>query len=661
MMIRTITLLAFLLLLGVQAWSQQNVQGAGGKGKSGAKDKQQKTFIKPDVRAWRMTDHYTLADTVAVDTLTNGHQINNPIWRNNVANVTLGNLGSPSISAFYPTRKHIEGYMFYNVIAEFLDDMDNIVYYNTKTPYTNLAYQMGYPKRRSEEFVQVLFTQNINRRVNVGAHYKLSSSIGRYESQRADHLTFRLFNSFNGDYYSYYFTYNYNKAAIQENGGILYDDYILGSDTYTAEKPEDIPVNFVDADNNLSRYQFLFAHQLDLGHVERAETDTTTIEIPVATIYHKLHIDKTHHEFIIGDLDNYEDVFDDLLPGIYNDSTSTKDKSRYLCISNLVQLKMNEEFNTLLRFGMRLYVGNDIRHYNWPGTEMHSSYQSESRVTSYVGGQIFKNIGKNFRWNAGVRLYIQGYKSGDFVIDGNAETEFKVLGKTALIYAKGDIEMRSPELLEDKYSSNHYQWSQSLGRTKTLNIKGGIKIPDYKMEIMGFAGTLNKYIYFASDGSSAAACKPMQKNGVTQVVGLYFAKHFSVIGFNSINRIAVQKSSDNDVMPLPTFAIINSNFFEHLFFGVLTMQIGFDFRYNSRYYTPTYIPALMQFCVQNEQKIGDYPYFDPFLNFQLKRARIYLKYEHVNSLWGSQNYFHTLHYPANPNTFKFGVSWNFYD
>ncbi|MGN0010750.1 MAG: putative porin [Marinilabiliaceae bacterium] len=38
-----------------------------------------------------------------------------------------------------------------------------------------------------------------------------------------------------------------------------------------------------------------------------------------------------------------------------------------------------------------------------------------------------------------------------------------------------------------------------------------------------------------------------------------------------------------------------------------------------------------------------------------------MKYEHVNNHWGSNDYFHTIHYPANPATFKFGLSWNFYD
>ena len=92
-------------------------------------------------------------------------------------------------------------------------------------------------------------------------------------------------------------------------------------------------------------------------------------------------------------------------------------------------------------------------------------------------------------------------------------------------------------------------------------------------------------------------------------------------------------------------------------------------------FAPQYKPATMQFWSQvketrydekgniilERRDVGDYLYFDPFINIQIKRVRAYFKYSHLNSIWGSGDHFMTVGYPANPKSMKFGISWNFYD
>lgn len=638
-----------------------------------------------------MIDQYTLADTIPVDTLTNGHQINNKIWKNNVMNVTLGNLGSPYLSMFYMNRPRTEGYIFFNTLQEYIEQPQDFVYYNTKTPYTNLAYNMGYPKRRSEEFVQVLFTQNVNRRLNIGIHYKFSTSIGRYESQRADHANVRLFGSYDGDYYKSQMSMVYSRSSIKENGGILLDSAIY-KNIYS--KADDVPVNFMNQSNRHATYQIHYAQQLEIGHVERLdEIDSTYYEVPMATAYHQIYLLRNHHEFKISDLSPLaqsngvnSSTLSDYFP-MTQDSTHTADSVKYSNITNIFQLKLNEEFNTALRFGLRAFIGNDIKTYHWPDKMlMHYdekenlirdyTRQHETLVSTFIGGQIFKNRGENVRLNAGIKYYIPAgnYKVNDITINGNLIGMFRVLKQPTEVWAKVIFEARSPEMFEKRYCSNHYEWddrkskdgekANEFDRTELLQYSGGIKMDSLRLSLTAFGGTERKKIYFNAAGI------PTQSDTVVQVLGAYLYKHFSIIGFNSINRVTVQKSFQEDIEPLPTFAIFSSNFYEHLLFKVLTFQIGFDWRYNTKYYAPVYIPATMQFCVQDKsqkddpevcRKVGGHHYIDPFVNMQLKRARIYVKYEHLNAKWGDKDYFHTVHYPANPGFFKFGVSWNFYD
>ncbi len=639
------------------------------KNKAATSGKASADQILPHVKAWRMADDYTVADTAVVDTILAEHQVNNPIWRRSVANVTLGNLGSPSLPTFYPALRRDDGNVFYSSLLPLMLEPEDFTFYNTVTPYANLTYQKGIPKARREEFFSALFTQNVNKRLNIGARMDINAAIGRYENQGADNSKFGMWASYDGDVYKLQLQAWYQKYDIEENGGITNDSIVLYPDLFDYDKAEDYPVQFMDAGNRLATYRLLLAHSLDLGSVTRSEGDSVEYDVPVATAFHKLYVDKSHHEFHIGDLSTYADQLDELFPAILVDPERTHDSRKYMLVSNLFQLKLNEEFNSLLRFGLRAYIGNDIRQYYWDAesevvTDEETDEQSllfhrnkENRVSTYMGGQIFKNIGDRLRWNAGARFMLQGYNAGDVEADGGVSVTIGSGRWATDVWGKARYALRTPSLWEERFCSNHYEWDLALDREQNLDISGGLRIPGVGVDVAVFSSTLHNRVFFNSQGV------PSQKADVTQAMGASVRARLtqSHTNLNTIIRAAAQKTTDNDVVPAPAFAIYATSYWERLFFGVLLTQIGFDVRFNTRYYTPAYIPAIMQFVPQGERKTGGYGYFDPFINFHLKKIRAYVKYEHVNNLWGSNDHFNTIHYPANPHTFKFGLSWNFYD
>lgn len=623
----------------------------------------------PCVKAWRMADDYTKADTAVVDTILAEHQVNNPIWRKSVSCVTLGNLGSPSIATFYPALRRDYGNVFYNSLKFQLLDPEDFTFYNTVTPYANLTYQKGIPKAQREEFFSALFTQNVNRRWNLGAKMDINASIGRYEAQSADNFKFGFWSSYDGDIYKMQLQAWYQKFEIEENGGISNDTIILHPELFDYDKAQDVPVNFMNASNRLASYRLLLGQSFDIGSVTRSEGDSVDVDVPVATAFYKFYIDRSHHEFRIGDLSTYDEQMGTLLPVALLDPNYTHDSRKYMIVSNLVQIKLNEEFNSLLRFGLRAFIGNDVRQYYWDAqsevvtdeeTEVSSLVfhrNGKNKVSTYIGGQIFKNIGDRLRWNAGLRFVMQGYDAGDIRADGRVDVTIGSGRWATNLWGKVVYALRTPTLWEESFTSNHYEWDVSLEREQSLDISAGLSVPGVGLDVSAFSSTLDNRVFFGANG------QPSQKSDVTQVAGLYLREHLCQphTGLNSIIRFAVQKTSDNDVVPAPTFALTATSYWERLFFGVLLTQIGFDVRYNTRYYSPAYIPALMQFVPQDERRTGGYGYFDPFINFHLKKIRAYVKYEHVNNHWGANDYFNTIHYPANPATFKFGLSWNFYD
>ena len=96
----------------------------------------------------------------------------------------------------------------------------------------------------------------------------------------------------------------------------------------------------------------------------------------------------------------------------------------------------------------------------------------------------------------------------------------------------------------------------------------------------------------------------------------------------------------------------------------MTVQLGADVRYFSKYDAPAYAPGIQQFHLQstdNRVEIGGYPIVNVYANLHLKRTRIFAMMYHVNAGMGKANYFLVPHYPINPRLFKIGISWNFYD
>jgi hypothetical protein len=147
------------------------------------------------------------------------------------------------------------------------------------------------------------------------------------------------------------------------------------------------------------------------------------------------------------------------------------------------------------------------------------------------------------------------------------------------------------------------------------------------------------------------------------LTSLYARKDFRIAGFHLDHRALVQITSDETVLPVPTFSAYLSYYYEFwVKRDVLRVQIGIDGRFNTSYYAPSYNPALSTFFNQREVKVGSYPYLDAFVAAKWKRMRILLKYQHWNyGVFGNQEYFAVARYPLNPGMFKLGISWTFYD
>jgi hypothetical protein len=626
----------------------------------------QQPTIPREVKNWRLVDDYSRSDTVAVDTTYTGFQIYNPIYQRSIVNLTTGNLGAPAKSMLVEDMPIYNTFLFSRHLDYWLSKPEEWKYYNTRTPYTNLYYQHSGPKRRSEENVGVLFTQNINEDWNFGFNYKLISSVGKYEAQQADNRFFRFFSSYSGEKYSVHGSFFYGKTDQLENGGLLDDDPVFNPEKYDYGQPENIPVIFMNASSRIDNYKVFVNQKLDIGKISIPVNDSVSRTEPLATLGHSFELDRYRRTYHIDDLsgsDTGEEDVTDFYPINLIDDTRTRDSVYHNTMRNIVQLQFNEEANPFLRFGMRVFLVNEAENLQWPAPsgvneetdEVIYHHNSESRTATAVGGQLFKNQGENFFYDAGMKVWFQGHKAGDSEITGGFNSLFRIRKDTAGLFARGGIYLSSPGFFTEQYYSNHFEWNQNFDPEKTVKIRGGINIPTRRLQLSGEVRLINDYIYWNEEAL------PEQTNEVLNLVEIKLKKHFELWNLHSRNEVAYQITTNDRVAPLPDVAIFSSNYYENILFGVLHFQLGFDLRYHTAYYAPDYMPATGQFFIQRERKTGNYPVIDPFANFHLKRANIFVKYDHINKGWPDNDYFHTIGYPINPGGLRFGVSWNFYD
>ena len=186
---------------------------------------------------------------------------------------------------------------------------------------------------------------------------------------------------------------------------------------------------------------------------------------------------------------------------------------------------------------------------------------------------------------------------------------------------------------------------------------------------------IKNYAYFATDkiayndegGQFAGYSNRIsvkQYGGSVQVFSARLNQNFKFGILHWDNEVAYQKTSNQDILPLPDLSAYSNLYIVFRIAKVLRVQLGGDVRYFTEYYAPDYAPIIQQFTVQSPEtriKLGNYPICNAYVNLFLKHCRFYVNVNHVNNGTGNKNAFLVPHYPINPMNIHFGLSWNFFN
>lgn len=407
-----------------------------------------------------------------------------------------------------------------------------------------------------------------------------------------------------------------------------------------------------------------------LAAQQKVQADTAWMKteyVPVTSFIHTLKFDnyKRIYQAYQSPTDFYAN---DYKVGPWG-GDSIYDKTKYMHLSNTFAISLLEGFNKWAKAGLKAFATSELRHFSLPALDGTETSYTEHNVS--IGGQLSKTAGKTLHYDVTAETWLVGEDAGQLKIDASADVNFPLFGDTVTLMARGFFKRMNPTFYYRHYHARHFWWdNDNLDKILHSRIEGLFHYSKTRTTLRVAVDEIQNYTYMAmgynmaDDKRTGNTIDVRQKGGSLSLITLALGQNFKLGPLNWENMITYQKSTDNDVLPVPDLNIYTNLYLRFKIAHVLKCDFGADARFFTKYYAPDYSPALGQYAVQtgdNKTKVGEYPIVNVYANFHLKQTRFFVMMSHVNAGSGSRDYFLTPHYPLNQRVFRFGVSWNFYN
>ena len=637
-----------------------------------------------------------------VDTSYNNHFHEYPFFKQDVNASYLGVIGSPTQLYNYFKRQEEDNAIFYTPYQIYSYTADNLPQYNTKTPYTELAYwgTLFANQKKEESNIKILTTQNITPSLNLTLEYHRFGGNGMLKREDTDNRTAVIAANYTGKKYLMHTGFIYNRIERSENGGVIDPMWIRD----TTVDAKEIDVYLRNAENKLKRntvfldqtYRIPFSFKSRAERMEikrnqavrdsimasgdsvaiaalkakeeselalaatKADTAGINTDVTTAFIGHSSEYSvfrKTYTDAIndAAGREFYHDRF-------YINPTKSMDSLRVMRFENRAFLRLQPWKDDAIVSKIDVGIGDKLlNHYIFKPSDylQGSSNVVQNSVYLYAGanGQFKKYL----TWNAKGDYTFLGSEINDFGIEANLTMNaypFRRARKSPLtLEAHFETSLREPDYYEQHLFTNHYKWDNDFSKISKTKAEASLSIPRWKLAASFGYALLSNNIYYDTLGIVRQNTKPMS------VMTATLSKDFRLWKFHLDHRATFQLSSNEEVMPLPMLAL---NLRYYLQFdvvkNVMQMQVGANGTFTTRWYAPAYNPVLGVFHNQNVEKFGDSPYIDVFANIQWKRVSLFFKAVNLNMGWPLKkaDYFSAAGYIMPQRAFKFGISWPFW-
>jgi hypothetical protein len=641
-----ITFLFLIILIPLVSIAQREKGFEMEHGEAVAKEAHKKD-ISPRIEMWNLDGLGAFQDSTKLDTLQDYFHIYHPVFKKVLTTSYVGNYGTPYLNNDFFGRESNMNFFFLKSREAYLLMPATVDYFNTTTPYTRLDFTQSENKaRKSEARLNVIHSQNVTPYLNFTFKWNQAKSVGQYNYQETKNNYVTLYSSYNKDEWSIHSGFIANSIKNMENGG-LEDE----SSIFSPDDTEYLNVNLSNSRSHFSSTYFFTTAEYRVGKYEEIN-DSTEYFRPIGGLIYSVEYERHKQEFI--EEEQFDSIFFD---NTYYSDDYTKDSIRFNKLVNTIQLKQYENSKKKVTFGKRAFLGYEFIHGSTPGfTEAIENRQNIRYSNLFVGGGIFRQTGTFWTWNFDGKLYLFGRNAGQTELNGIISKPINLWGDSlAAFVVDGSIKNLVADPMQEKFYSNHIKWDNDFKMEQRMQVGGKFVSVKRKLDMGGRYEIINNFIYNDTLGI------PTQTTNELVVFSLYFDKDFNYRNFHFRTRLLWQKPSSEKYIHLPVFSTFVSTYYKFVISKVMFAQVGVDTRYNTKYYADAYAPSTGLFYLQNEKKYGNFPYIDVYASFRLKRTRVFFKMMNIGSEFVNGEYITTPTYPMNKATFRFGVTWAFYD
>ena len=622
--------------------------------------------IATEVKTWQMPGLSAVADTIAFyDTLMLNYHDVDVQQAYSLSSATNGNvLVSPIESRIINDRLRTIDDPFAWSLTPYVVTPQQQRFFNTRTPFSTVAYKKGFVSGHEENDIDFLFTGNINRRLNLGLEMDYLNSVGHYANTAGKLFRGSIWGSYTGAHYSMHAAFGWSRLSSFDNGGIRNVD-----DLASSLRAEDLPVRL----NAMTGYRYLSGYlhnqyaittdreyhdSIDVREEGRwVKKDTVKVEyIPLMTFSHVFECNNSNRRYI------EKTASQGFYDTTYYDNTKTNDTTDVLTIRNTVAVTFCEAYNTKLKFGATVYAMNECQRFMNDSVPYDSIYDYRWTNNTFVGGAIHKHSGSHVLYTIEGNVCVVGYKIGEFDVNGRLETKFNAGKYPLIIGARAYAKSITPSPYLQHFRSNHLLWDNTFGFT--YRFLGGLTVAyptQWVKPRIDFSFENQTHPIYVS----SADWKPRQYNGNVQIFSGDVGVDITTPWVNLENRAVIQYTTNDSVLPVPLVILQHRLYYHGTWFKALDAQIGVDLRYFTKYHALVLCPATGMFATQQTDLVGNYPWMNVYANFFVRsiHLRFFVQYQHLNHLFMKSNtdYLTMPSYPTNQDTFRAGLAWHFYN
>ena len=574
-------------------------------------------------------------DTILLDTTLNINKFYEFNFRrkDNFELIKPNNVGQPYNNLSYVIDESNYPIIGYSANKTQLQTSDDIYFYDVAYPMTELLFKTVFSQG---QLTDVLFTTNVNRKLNFSLGFKALRSLGKYQNSLSGSKNFTFTYNYNSKKFSSKSFYLSQKLEKHESGGLS----LISINDFESKDPvfnerSKLNVKFEDAVNVYFQRDFYSHNKFKISDNKKN-----------LSLNHTLHYVTVNNSYNQSLINNY---YGGLIGGI----TTVDDKFKFRSINNKISFDIS---NIIFDFAEIGFINFNYEYFNLnSGNE---KIKENSNLFSIKLSKNFEILDLDFD----LQKKISGDRIGDRLnIVLKPAKKFNLDLNLKLSSVKSH-----PGLIYDNYYSGFsgVNWTNRNDLVNTSSIF--INYINKKFGQFSLSGSLiNNYVYVSTENSDIETYIPQinQAEFDIKLFKLKYVKNFIFGKFSMNNSFLIQDVDQNDnILNIPDFVYRNSFFIsEKIFKNVLEIQSGFNFKIFSKFFINEYNPVISTFHIQDKRKIGGFPIVDFFLNAKIRQTRLFFIFEHINSSFSENNFFTTPSMPYRDSNFRFGLNWSLFN